>query len=315
MPGLYFLHVLSKEEAIIDKAQSEFNKGLNEYILGEDYLNQSCTVDYLPLGFIRGLPFVSGLFKEGRQDLWKYGQSLRIRITRTFTRIKDGKEEKVDETTYEQGNLFVLPKSSFVKSKQAFFFFNIDKFDLLEAIGIQLNDKRHFNLTDIELEKWFSVSVGGLGDLFRDNYDEKHLWTKAITPYFESVLKALVVKYGQLNLLIQDGYFFIFTPKKETPYKSTQYGNLDKRQFNSNWGSNKETELKGGQCSPKKAIPYLYKIYLNKIMHAMTNYFLMDHALLSPAEIEASQEVLEYVINQYNNLDIDEMQREYKEKY
>lgn len=106
-------------------------------------------------------------------DLGKFGQSLKIRITRTFVKIRDGKEEKEDKTTYEQGNLFVLPDNSFVKSKKAFFYFNSDKFDLLEAIGIQLNDKRHFNLTETELQQWFSVSVGGLKDLFVDNYDEK----------------------------------------------------------------------------------------------------------------------------------------------
>ncbi|WP_282926317.1 hypothetical protein, partial [Helcococcus kunzii] len=188
IPGIYFLYVLSKEDHVIYEAQRLFNDGLNRFIFGNDYLNQRCDVDYIPVGFVRGLPNLTGIWKEKTDDLGKFGQSLKIRITRTFKKVEDGKEKEIDKTTYEQGNLYVLPNNSLVKNSQAFFYFETDKFDLLESLGVSFNDKRNLSLTDTELADWYEVSVGGLKDLINTNDDEKFLWTKIITPYFESVL-------------------------------------------------------------------------------------------------------------------------------
>lgn len=315
LPGFYFLYILSKEDHVIYEAQRRFNDGLNRFIFGDDYLSESCDVDFLPVGFVKGLPNVTGLWKDSREDLGRFGQSQRIRITRTFTKTEDGQEKSYDKTTYEQGNLYVLPEDSLVKNKKAFFYFDTDKFDLLESIGISFDDKRNFTLTDTELSQWYEVSVGGLRDLVSTNDDEKFLWTKIITPYFESVLKALVVKYGQLHLMIQDGYFFIFLPKKEAGYNSVQYGKLDSRHYNKIWGSNPDAKLTDGKSSPKKAMPYLYRIYLNKIMYAMTNYFFMDHDRVDYKKLQESRQILDYVIEEYNELDVDNMQSLYKEKY
>ncbi|MGX7072571.1 hypothetical protein HIF96_08930 [Helcococcus kunzii] len=315
IPGIYFLYVLSKEDHVIYEAQRLFNDGLNRFIFGNDYLNQRCDVDYIPVGFVRGLPNLTGIWKEKTEDLGKFGQSLKIRITRTFKKVEDGKEKEIDKTTYEQGNLYVLPNNSLVKNNQAFFYFETDKFDLLESLGVSFNDKRNLSLTDTELADWYEVSVGGLKDLINTNEDEKFLWTKIITPYFESVLKALVVKYGELHLTIQDGYFFIFQPKRAAKYNSAQYGKLNDRFYNSIWGTNPKAELKEGKSSPRFAIPYLYKIYLNKIMEAMTYYFFMDHSQVDNKKLEESRRTLDYVIEEYNNLDIDEMQELYKGKY
>lgn len=315
IPGIYFLYILSKEDHVIYEAQRNFNEGLNRFIFGNDYLEQKCDADYLPLGFIKGLPNVTGLWKERTEDLGKFGQSNKIRITRTYTKMEDGKEKEVDKTTYEQANLYVLPNDSLVKNKQAFFYFNIDKFDLLEAVGVSFNDKRHFTLTDTELAKWYEVSVGGLKDLISTNDDEKLLWTKIVTPYFETVLKALVFKYGELHLTIQDGYFYAFMPKRAAQYNSVQYGKLNDRYYNAIWGSNPKAELEGGQSSPNKVIPYLYKIYLNKIMDAMTHYFFMDHDKVDDKKLEESRQILNYLVEEYNAIDVDQMQGEYKARF
>lgn len=315
LPGIYFLFILSKEDHVIYEAQSFFNDGLNRFIFGNNYLNQKCDVDFVPVGFLRGLPNLTGLWKERIDDLGRFGQSNKIRITRTYKKMEDGKEKKYDKTTYEQANLYVLPDNSLVKNKQAFFYFNIDKFDLLEAVGVSFNDKRHFTLTDTELAKWYEVSVGGLKDLIKTNDDEKFLWTKIITPYFESVLKALVFKYGEMHMVVQDGYFYIFIPKRAANYNSVRYGKLNDRYYNLIWGSNPEAELKDGKFSPNKAVPYLYKIYLNKIMYAMTNYFFMDHDQVDDKKLEESRQILDYVIEEYNEISIGDMQSEYKGRF
>lgn len=265
--------------------------------------------------FIKGLPNFSGLWKEGKQDLGKYGQSLKIRITRTFVTTKEGQEKKIDKTTYEQGNLVVLPSNSLVRDKQAFFYFDTKRVDILDSMGLGFNDKRNFTLTDTELAEWYEVSVGGLKDLLKDNDDERFLWTKIITPYFESVVKALVAKYGQLHLIVQDGYFFAFMPKKEAVYESVQYGKLNRKQYLSNWGTNESAVLTDGQSSPKKVLPYLYKVYLNKIMDAMATYFFMDHTQVDADKLEEAREILDYVLNDYNNVDINELQELYNSKY
>lgn len=124
-----------------------------------------------------------------------------------------------------------------------------------------------------------------------------------------------MAKYGELHLAIQDGYFYIFQPKREANYKSVQYGKLDRRHYNSIWGSNPTAELKDGQSSPNKAVPYLYKIYLNKIMYAMTNYFFMNPDQVDDKKLEESREILDYVVNEYNAIDVDQMQNEYKGRY
>lgn len=116
-------------------------------------------------------------------------------------------------------------------------------------------------------------------------------------------------------MIIQDGIFYIFQPKKEAKYNSVEYGKLDSKQYNSNWGSNRSAELNNGQYSPKKAVPYLYKLYLNKIMYAMTNYFFIDHDQVDAKKLEESKEILDYLVSEYNTINIDEMQSEYKGKY
>ena len=101
MPGIYFFYILSKEDGIIQDAQMAFNKGLNEFIFGENYLANKISLDYIPMGFMNGLPNFSGLFKQDVQYLGKYGNSIGLRVTRTFIEKKDGKEVKVDKTTDE----------------------------------------------------------------------------------------------------------------------------------------------------------------------------------------------------------------------
>lgn len=50
-------------------------------------------------------------------------------------------------------------------------------------------------------------------------------------------------------------------------------------------------------------------------MEAMTYYFFMDHSQVDNKKLEESRRILDYVIEEYNNLDIDEMQELYKGKY
>lgn len=315
IPGIYFLFVLVKEDEVIQDAQKAFNDGLTRFILGNDYYYQKCDENYIPLSFIKALPDLTAARKERVDDLGKYGQSMKIEMTRTYTKEEDGKEKIVNKTNYENASLYVLPNNSLVKNKQAYFYFEPKEFDLLGALGVNFKDKRNYSLTDTELSEWFEVSVGGLKDLFTTNDEEKLLWTKIITPYFESVLKALVVKYGEIYVSIQDGYFFILQAKKAAAYNSAQYGKLNDKQYRSNWGSNSDAILKDGASSPKAALPYLYRIYLNKIMEAMAYYFFMDHDQVDDKKIEESKAILDYVIDEYNIIDINEMQEIYNGKY
>ncbi|MFM1525324.1 MULTISPECIES: hypothetical protein [Helcococcus] len=95
LPGVYFFYILSREKQIITEAQMLFNAGLNRFIFGNDYLEVKCNIDFIPSAFIRGLPNVTGLWKENIQNLGKFGQSNKIRITRTFTRMEDSKKKSM----------------------------------------------------------------------------------------------------------------------------------------------------------------------------------------------------------------------------
>lgn len=313
LPSFYFFYILGQNGHVLDEAQRNFNEGINQYYFGKDYRSKSCNVDFIPMGFMRGLPNFSGLWKESYIDLGDFGQARKLRITRTYTEIKDDKEEKTEKNTYEQANLIVLPENSLVKNKKATFYLKREKFVLLEAMGVGLKGNRDFTLTDTELAQWYEVSVGGLGDVLRENQAEKFDWTKIITPFFENVLKALVIKYGEIHFVIEDGYFFAFVAKKELPYKSAEFGRLDRKHYYKNtWLSNESAELKDGKSSPESALPYIYKLYLNRIMKAMTSYFFMNHADVSQEELEESREILDYVVNQYNHVDVESMNEEYK---
>lgn len=175
LPGIYFFYILSKEDGIIQDAQMAFNKGLNEFIFGENYLANKISLDYIPMGFMNGLPNFSGLFKQDVQYLGKYGNSIGLRVTRTFIEKKDGKKVKVDKTTDEEYHVLKLPTNSIIKNKKAVFYFDDNRFNLLESLDMGYKDKRTMGFTDTELDQWYEVSVGGLRDLFKENNDDKLL--------------------------------------------------------------------------------------------------------------------------------------------
>lgn len=313
LPAIYFIFVLGQESAIISNAQTKFNKNLLEFIFGQDYLSEEISQYYLPMGFMNGLPNFSGLFRDTTTELGKFGRVYRLRITRTFIeQDADGKEKREDKTSYEQGNIIELKDNSLVKDKKAFFYFNEKTLSLTRALGIDFKDKREFSLTDTELSEWFEVSVGGLKGLIKDDYDEKFFWTKILTPYFESLLKSLVVIYGQFHLVINDGFIFAFVPKKEAEYSSAEYGRLDIKHYNRIWAGNKDAEIISERVDPKAMLPYLYKLFLNRILDAMNSYFFTDHNLVSQEKLDEAKWIIDYTINEINQIDKDEMQEQYK---
>lgn len=46
----------------------------------------------------------------------------------------------------------------------------------------------------------------------------------------------------------------------------------------------------------------------------MTNYFFMDHTLVDPKVLQESRAILDYTINEYNNISTNDMQDEYESK-
>lgn len=52
------------------------------------------------------------------------------------------------------------------------------------------------------------------------------------------------------------------------------------------------------------------KLYI----YAMTNYFFMDHTLVDPKVLQESRAILDYTINEYNNISTNDMQDEYESK-
>ncbi|MDP9806708.1 hypothetical protein J2S70_001290 [Trueperella bonasi] len=310
IPAIYFVVVYFRENEAVSKAHKVFRRELLFFFFGEESTRRNERFDR-PNEFVKSLDDVVGYSATVKTDLGKYGQVYAVDVERERYEESDGKSQRDIKTTKENGHAVRLPYQSLVRSKRASFFFN-DRKTFLDGFSLSGRTRRSFDLTDTELNEWFDVSVGGLKDLFVENPDEQQFWTRIMSPYFEQVIKALVAKYGRMNISINDGYFYINVERRAPGFDSVDFGKMDKRYLSRVWLSNHEGNLQEGHVHPNKVIPYLYRLFLNRIMHAMTIYFLMDSQHVSNEEREEAKWVLDYVVSQFHAIDTQAMEDQFK---
>ncbi|MDO5026645.1 MAG: hypothetical protein Q4E50_02310 [Tissierellia bacterium] len=306
---LYFQYKNASSEMLPD--YNEFKKELTKFVLGDMCEKEQVRIDYYPRWLMTGEKFITQATKEHDMNLGIYGTIHKLKV------VEKKEEKKKDQTVTktnnlkERGHVVRFPSYANPPESKAVFRFRDDMNDLTRKLNIFDRDKRTFDLTDTELDDMYSVSVGGIKNIFIESDSNKMEWTKVITPFFEEVLKAIVAVYGETFLIFEDGYLFAWCRCKMPRYRSTEYGDLHNL-YHERTTSNHYETLNLGELRPEKVVPFLSKIYLNKVLFNMISYFFTTDQVRGDIDRSLIKEELEAFVRESHTLNIDEIRKEFK---
>ncbi len=207
----------------------------------------------------------------------------------------DDKGEKKLSKSFESLHSIQYPFNIRIPSQAVFL--SKTKTKLLDDINLLdgLN-KRKYELTDTELAEIYNVNIGSLVDALIENEDNAMYWTSKIDAFFETVLKALTARLGQINLFFDENALFVWTRDYSLQFKHSDYN------YKEIYSSVFTSRVKGLEhanifSSYREATTYFERIYTNKILYYFVIYFLGGPEIPPELRAFARRNLENYIAN------------------
>lgn len=279
----------------------QLNVEMNDYILDREYIPKESVIEDIDwpkvAGYFQYAPKVdsASLAPPGKfvKHLDQYGRYQNVNV-----RIDDGVDDKGNKRLINRTeslhslrypfNISVPTQAVFISKKKSSFF---DDINLLDDFN-----KRKFELTDTELAEIYNVNIGSLMDALIKNEDNAMYWTSKIDAFFETILKALTARLGQINLFFDTNALFVWTRDESLDFKHSDYNykEIYKSVFDTNVKGLKKADI---FSDFREATTYFERIYTNKILYYFVIYFFGGSDITPELRAFARKNLEQYIAN------------------